>query len=183
MSVEERQANTAEARARAVIDSWEHGDGDAGKHESFMSLLSLIAEAIGKAEDKAWASAAASPVKMLDGFLMQHAWHRWFAWRPQWVPDLGRVWLRTVERRFSVRTWHNGDQTVTVNYRPRARANISRAQRVASMSYVVCLLSIVLGIAYLASTLQSNPFALSSSLVIQEDARDGAPSTAPTLQD
>lgn len=44
-------------------------------------------------------------------------WHRWFAWRPIFVTDIGTVWLRTVDRRFSVRTWPDGTKAVSAEYR------------------------------------------------------------------
>jgi len=56
-----------------------------------------------------------------------HGWHRWFAWRPVFVPAVGWVWLRTVERQYTSQ-WHtvpvcvpNGAdpwQTWTTEYRP-----------------------------------------------------------------
>jgi hypothetical protein len=30
-------------------------------------------------------------------------WHRWYAWRPVYVPKYGLVWLEYVERK----GWHN----------------------------------------------------------------------------
>lgn len=159
MSVEERQAGTPEARARAAVDEWEHGNGDAGNHDAFTTLLGIIAKAIRDAENSARASAAASPITMLDGYLTQHAWHPWFAWRPKWVPDQGRVWLRTIERRFSVRTWSNGDKTVIVNYRPHTRSNVSLARRAISIAFVtVYVLGGAWGVAYLANSMRPGSF-------------------------
>lgn len=44
-------------------------------------------------------------------------WHRWFAWHPVFIISTGRVWLRTVERRYSVRLWSNRARTIVVTYR------------------------------------------------------------------
>jgi hypothetical protein len=185
MSTEERQADTPEARARAVVDEWEHGNGDAGNHDAFTALLGIIAKAIRDAENSARASAAASPIAMLDGYLTQHAWHPWFAWWPQWVPDQGRVWLRTVERRFSVRTWSNGDKTVIVNYRPHIRANVSHVRRAISLTFVaVYVLGVALGIAYLASSIRAGSFHAGSIPAVSIPASSfPAPSAESTGQE
>lgn len=47
-----------------------------------------------------------------DGLISVYDWHDWFAWHPVWLPEAGWVWMRRLERRFSVKNWKTGDRTV-----------------------------------------------------------------------
>lgn len=53
-----------------------------------------------------------------DGNVLEFGrWHSWFAWRPAFIVDAGIVWLRRIERRYSVKYWRNGSETRVASYR------------------------------------------------------------------
>jgi hypothetical protein len=45
-------------------------------------------------------------------------WHKWFAWRPVFVYDLGWVWLKSIERQYTRMTTREGRSKRFVYYRP-----------------------------------------------------------------
>ncbi len=56
-------------------------------------------------------------VRQRDGVTFDYPWHQWFAWRPVFIPASGWVWLRRVDRSFSIKYWDKGEKTTVVRYR------------------------------------------------------------------
>ncbi|MGH6782278.1 MAG: hypothetical protein ACREB5_09250, partial [Sphingomonadaceae bacterium] len=58
-------------------------------------------------------------LKESDGVTVIYDWHPRFAWRPIRFVDGSSIWLRTYDRRVSVKFWMNGSRSVFTTTRPR----------------------------------------------------------------
>lgn len=60
-------------------------------------------------------------LKESDGMTIVYDWHPRFAWLPIRFVDGSWIWLRSYERRVSVKFWLNDTRSIFITTRPRRR--------------------------------------------------------------